>query len=203
MSRMKRKQCSASNLLLLFTLGGTASAALSLADFQLIASNAIPSNCIAAYNSPIVGCSKRDFRSGRQCSADCRGGCRPQDAAGRASAGDDAYRDRTTHRNATTAATLTTTSTRASNASRTTRTSRATSTARTDRGTAKTTAASATIDGNRVSTHSADDVENQHIAADDGKSHSDHPAYQNHVDSTTYNSHLCSQCTADDKYRVE
>lgn len=71
MSRMKRKQCSASNLLLLFTLGGTASAALSLADFQLIASNAIPSNCIAAYNSPIVGCSKRDFRSGRQCSADC------------------------------------------------------------------------------------------------------------------------------------
>ncbi|KAK8058933.1 hypothetical protein PG994_009381 [Apiospora phragmitis] len=50
---------------------GHMASALSLANFQLIASNAVPSNCMASYNSQIVGCSRRDFRNGRQCSPDC------------------------------------------------------------------------------------------------------------------------------------
>ncbi|KAH6661237.1 hypothetical protein BKA67DRAFT_654362 [Truncatella angustata] len=57
----------------LLALASTASA-LSLANFQLITSNAIPSPCILAYNTPIAGCTTTDFMNGNQCSSLCING---------------------------------------------------------------------------------------------------------------------------------
>jgi len=53
--------------------------AISLSNFQLITSSAIPLSCILAYNEPLAGCSVGDFTSGRQlagCSSSCRTGIR-------------------------------------------------------------------------------------------------------------------------------
>jgi hypothetical protein len=52
------------------TLVALRSSALSLANFQVIASNAVPRNCIAAYNQPMTSCSMADFNNG-PCSNNC------------------------------------------------------------------------------------------------------------------------------------
>lgn len=52
----------------------SSASALSLANFQLITSNAIPSPCIVAYNTQIIGCSTSDFTNGNQCSSLCING---------------------------------------------------------------------------------------------------------------------------------
>lgn len=48
--------------------------ALSLANFQIVISNAIPSTCIKAYSHPIHGCFIRDFKGGALCSSKCTNG---------------------------------------------------------------------------------------------------------------------------------
>ncbi|ETS83035.1 hypothetical protein PFICI_04911 [Pestalotiopsis fici W106-1] len=62
---------------LLLALTSTTSA-LSLANFQIITSNAIPSPCIVAYNAQIAGCTQTDFTNGNQCSTLCISGLRAE-----------------------------------------------------------------------------------------------------------------------------
>ena len=51
---------------------GTASGAIStLSNFQMISSLSVPLSCILAYNTPIRGCSLRDFTN-KSCSPDCQ-----------------------------------------------------------------------------------------------------------------------------------
>jgi hypothetical protein len=71
--RRKRSPTSLSSVVQLLGLASTTSA-LSLANFQVITSSAIPTSCIVAYNSPIEGCATRDFTNGNQCSATCVNG---------------------------------------------------------------------------------------------------------------------------------
>ncbi|KAH8653597.1 hypothetical protein BX600DRAFT_515860 [Xylariales sp. PMI_506] len=52
----------------------TTASALSLANFQVITSNTIPTVCILAYDSQISGCTTDDFTNGNQCSASCVAG---------------------------------------------------------------------------------------------------------------------------------
>ncbi|KAK4189538.1 hypothetical protein QBC35DRAFT_513961 [Podospora australis] len=54
-------------------MASTASA-LSLNNFQVVTSSAIPISCILAYNSQIQGCRHTDFKRGSQCSAACVNG---------------------------------------------------------------------------------------------------------------------------------
>jgi hypothetical protein len=68
--RSSRRPAGAAGLLAL----ASTTSALSLANFQIITSNAIPSPCIVAYNSPIAGCSTTDFTNGNQCSTLCANG---------------------------------------------------------------------------------------------------------------------------------
>ncbi|KAK4115266.1 hypothetical protein N656DRAFT_490669 [Canariomyces notabilis] len=55
---------------LLLLMASTASA-LSLSNFQVIGSSAVPISCILAYNNEIPGCTVNDFVRGRTCSAEC------------------------------------------------------------------------------------------------------------------------------------
>ncbi|KAK3997705.1 hypothetical protein QBC44DRAFT_71356 [Cladorrhinum sp. PSN332] len=55
-------------ILLLWT---TTASALSLSNFQLITSSAVPISCILAYNSQISGCVTNDFIKGNVCSSEC------------------------------------------------------------------------------------------------------------------------------------
>ncbi|ORY69658.1 uncharacterized protein BCR38DRAFT_89718 [Pseudomassariella vexata] len=68
--RPLRRPRSLSHLIL---LAPTASA-LSLANFQLITSNDVPSTCILVYDSQIPDCKASDFTNGNLCSADCVNG---------------------------------------------------------------------------------------------------------------------------------
>lgn len=61
----------------LLALASTTSA-LSLANFQIITSNSIPSPCIVAYNAQIAGCTQTDFTNGNQCSSLCINGLRAE-----------------------------------------------------------------------------------------------------------------------------
>ncbi|KAI1078468.1 hypothetical protein F5B20DRAFT_230407 [Whalleya microplaca] len=68
-----------SKFTLLLTIASTSSA-LSLANFQLIVSNAIPDSCIRAYKSDIDGCKKSDVTNGNQCSSSCVKGMQDEEA---------------------------------------------------------------------------------------------------------------------------
>ena len=57
-----------------FVLMASTASALSLANFQVITNNQVPTPCIATYNGPIAGCQSSDFTNGRQCSATCTRG---------------------------------------------------------------------------------------------------------------------------------
>ncbi|KAL1844525.1 hypothetical protein VTK73DRAFT_2355 [Phialemonium thermophilum] len=56
---------------LILAMATTTASAMSLANFQIIGSSAVPLSCILAYNSPIAACSTADFTSSRTCSAAC------------------------------------------------------------------------------------------------------------------------------------
>ncbi|KAI1862692.1 uncharacterized protein JN550_010029 [Neoarthrinium moseri] len=71
--RKRRPSRRPPRVLQILAVASTASA-LSLANFQLITSNAIPSPCIVAYNSQISGCTNTDFTNGNRCSNSCING---------------------------------------------------------------------------------------------------------------------------------
>ncbi|KAK4456342.1 hypothetical protein QBC42DRAFT_69016 [Cladorrhinum samala] len=73
---------------LFFTLFTALSAALSLSDFQLITSSAVPISCILAYNSQISGCVTRDFIRGNTCSSECVRGLQKIQSTLQAACGD-------------------------------------------------------------------------------------------------------------------
>lgn len=56
---------------LLAMAAATSARSLTLSDFELITSNAIPLHCITAYNLPLLGCNKSDFAKDRSCSTSC------------------------------------------------------------------------------------------------------------------------------------
>ncbi|KAK4224761.1 hypothetical protein QBC38DRAFT_287823 [Podospora fimiseda] len=58
-------------LLILLLWTSTTATALSLSNFQLITSSAVPIPCILSYNSQITGCTTRDFIRGNFCSSEC------------------------------------------------------------------------------------------------------------------------------------
>ncbi|KAJ3523248.1 hypothetical protein NM208_g12525 [Fusarium decemcellulare] len=54
-------------------MAGTASAnSLTLSDFESVTSGSVSSECVAAYDTPLVQCSPNDFTGGRACSAACK-----------------------------------------------------------------------------------------------------------------------------------
>ncbi|TPX09445.1 uncharacterized protein E0L32_009333 [Thyridium curvatum] len=71
MARRRRSPGLQSSLGCLLLLASTASA-LSLSNFQLIASSSVPLGCILAYNQPLEECSASDFAGGNQCSRSCQ-----------------------------------------------------------------------------------------------------------------------------------
>lgn len=73
---------------LLFTLFTALSSALSLSDFQLITSSAVPISCILAYNSQISGCVTSDFIRGKTCSSECVRGLQKIQSTLQAACGD-------------------------------------------------------------------------------------------------------------------
>ncbi|OBS25425.1 hypothetical protein FPOA_05959 [Fusarium poae] len=54
-------------------MAGTASAgSLKLSDFESISDKSFPSNCVAAYDTPLADCTPNDFTGGKACSAACK-----------------------------------------------------------------------------------------------------------------------------------
>ncbi|RGP61438.1 hypothetical protein FSPOR_9966 [Fusarium sporotrichioides] len=54
-------------------MAGTASAgSLKLADFESISDKSFPSDCVAAYDTPLSDCTPNDFTGGKACSAACK-----------------------------------------------------------------------------------------------------------------------------------
>ncbi|KAI1106836.1 hypothetical protein F4804DRAFT_270105 [Jackrogersella minutella] len=58
------------NFMPLLAIASTSSA-LNLSQFQVITSNQIPNSCIRAYQTEIQGCTRNDFKRGKQCSSSC------------------------------------------------------------------------------------------------------------------------------------
>ncbi|KAK4167564.1 hypothetical protein QBC43DRAFT_134305 [Cladorrhinum sp. PSN259] len=70
------RQRSLRALLPLVLFWATTASALSLSNFGLITSSAVPISCILAYNSQISGCVTNDFVFGNTCSSECVRGLR-------------------------------------------------------------------------------------------------------------------------------